>query len=207
MRDSSVKREWSDKPKGKACAHIANLLRQIDPALQYERSFDWLFVPTTRERTDEEHKVFSALLDHCQTRRHRHHKKALCDPGKLLSDASIGGAARRIQVDFFLPSFNKAIEFDERQHFTEERRVSLECYPAVPLGFDRDRWIRLCSPMIQDSEPPCRDWTRAFRDAVRDIRLARHGSPLVRIYYRDFGASECTVPGVIDLLKKTIDSA
>lgn len=199
-----MKLGWSDKPRGKACAHIAVILREIDPTIQYERKFDWLFVPRADERTEIERKVFSALRDHCQTTRQRHRVKATCDPEKMMFDDSIKGVARSLQLDFFLPSYNKAIEFDERQHFTDERRVSLECYENIPLGFDKDRWIQLCSPSIQDPDPPCRDWMRAFRDAVRDIRLADHGVPLVRIYYRDFGLSECSAPGAIDRLRNII---
>ena len=199
-----MKLEWSDKPRGKNCLHVAALLRVIDPALQCERKFEWLFVPRADERTEAEKKIFSSLRDHCRSTRHRHRVKATCDPETMLSDSSIKGVARKLELDFFLPSFNKAIEFDERQHFTEERHVTLESYESIPLGFNKDRWIQLCSPSIQDPDPPCRDWMRAFRDAVRDIRLADHGVPLVRIYYRDFGLSECSAPGAIDRLRNII---
>src|SRR5580704_9098219 len=82
--------------------------------------------------------------------------------------------------------------------------VSLGAVKAIILGFNKDRWIQLCSPSIQDPDPPCRDWMRAFRDAVRDIRLADHGVPLARIYYRDFDLSECSAPGAIDRLRNII---
>ena len=55
------------------------------------------------------------------------------------------------------------------------------------LSFYKKRWNKLCSSSIQDPDPPCRDWERAFRDAVRDIRAVQHGITIVRIYYRDFG--------------------
>ena len=58
------------------------------------------------------------------------------DPDALLADAKIKARARVLEVDFFLPSLNTAVEFDEKQHFTEERRISLQCYE--PAGFTRN---------------------------------------------------------------------
>jgi hypothetical protein len=199
-------RQWSDKPKGSACRAIFQLLRGIDPEVQCERKFDWLFVPRANERSELEKQVFSALREHCRQRKDRHPVKATCDPDALLADAKIKARARVLEVDFFLPSLNTAVEFDEKQHFTDERKISLQCYGSLPVGFSMKRWIGLCSPNIQDPDPPCRDWVRAFRDAVRDIRAAQHGIKLVRIYYRDFGKSECAAPGAGDRLRQIICS-
>ena len=195
-------RQWSDKPKGSACRAIFQLLRRIDPEVQCERKFDWLFVPRANERSELEKQVFSALCEHCRQRKDRHPVKAICNPDALLADAKIKARARVLEVDFFLPSLNAAVEFDERQHFTEERKISLQCYE--PPGFDKERWIQLCSSSIQDPDPPCRDWERAFRDAVRDIRAVQHGIKLVRIYYQDFGESECAAPGAGARLRQII---
>jgi hypothetical protein len=52
---------------------------------------------------------------------------------------------RALSCDFYLPAHRMIIEFDERQHFTLPRAASLKAYPtAVPLGFDKERWIALC---------------------------------------------------------------
>ena len=156
------------------------------------------------ERSDLEKNVFSELREHCRQRKARHPVKATCDPDTLLADAKIQARARVLEFDFFLPSWNSGIEFDERQHFTEERMISLRC--DEPVGFDKERWIQLCSSSIQDPDPPCRDWERAFRDAVRDTRAAQHGIKLVRIYYRDFEQAECAAPGAGDRLRQIICS-
>ena len=195
---------WTHQPRGKACRPIWQLLRQIDPAVQCERKFDWLFLPKSDERCDLEEKVLSALREHCRQRKDRHPDKARCDPDTLLADAEIKARTRVLEFDFFLPSVNTAIEFDEGQHFTEERKISLQCYGSLPVGFSVERWIGLCSPSRQDADPPCRDWQRAFRDAIRDIRAVQQGIGLVRIYYRDFDESECAMPGASGLLQEAI---
>jgi hypothetical protein len=47
--------------------------------------------------------------------------------------------------DFFIPSPGFIVEFDESQHFTWSRAISLENYPDnLPLGFPLKRWIDIC---------------------------------------------------------------
>jgi hypothetical protein len=195
MSPSSA-REWSGIPRGKACIPILQILRDIDPDTQCESKFPWLFVPRENEFAGLERRVASELRTHCCQTRHRHPVKAKCDPDKLFAKM-----ARRLEFDFFLPRLNTAVEFDERQHFTEERRVTLECYRGLEVAFDRERWAQLCSPKIQDPDPPCRDWRRAFRDAVRDIRATQQGLRLVRIYEDDFNSAKCADVGALDRLR------
>jgi hypothetical protein len=178
--------QWKVAPGGKLSRHLYPLLKALDPDLQCERTFDWLFLPRAVERTALETRLASALVDHCRASSGRDPRKALCDPDVLFADGRITGRSRRLEFDFYLPSFNVALEFDERQHFTDERRCTLELYDFIPDGFDLNRWIALCSPRIIDAFPPCRDWERAYRDAVRDLRARANGMPLVRLYYRDF---------------------
>jgi hypothetical protein len=83
----------------------------------------------------------------------------------------------RLAFDFYLAGTKVPIEFDERQHFTPLRAVSLRCYPAdVVVGFDRDRWIRLSEEIrAGDNDPPWRDEQRAFYDSIRDILAIEAG--------------------------------
>jgi hypothetical protein len=97
----------------------------------------------------------------------------------------------RLRPDAFLPKFNCLFEFDEVQHFTIERKKSLQVYPAnCVLGFNRDNYIELCDRSEQaahqkgaagyrkaTAEFPFeggRHAQRALFDAFRDLLPARH---------------------------------
>jgi hypothetical protein len=94
----------------------------------------------------------------------------------------------KLSFDFFIPSKNIVIEFDERQHFTLPRATSLRTYPKrAMLGFDKEKWIQLCGDInAGDNSPEYRDEQRAFYDAIRDIMAPRIGlKPVIRIYEAD----------------------
>lgn len=199
--------QWKATPGGKLSRHLFPLLKALDPDLQCERTFEWLFLPRAAERTALEIRLARTLIDHCWATRGRHPRKILCDPDVLFADGRITGRSRRLEFDFYLPRFNVAVEFDERQHFTDERRRTLELYDFIPDGFDLNRWMALCSPRIIDAFPPCRDWERAYRDAVRDLRARANGMPLVRLYYRDFSCPLVADVEVLSSLERSIDCA
>lgn len=95
---------------------------------------------------------------------------------------------RELAFDFYVPKVNLVIEFDERQHFTPLRAVSLLAYPDdVKLGFDRERWISLSEQIkAGDNSPIYRDEQRAFYDSIRDLCAPRFGlKPVVRIFEAD----------------------
>jgi hypothetical protein len=94
----------------------------------------------------------------------------------------------KLSFDFFIPEKNVVIEFDERQHFTLPRAVSLKAYSdRTTLGFDKEKWIKLCADInAGDNSPEYRDEQRAFYDAIRDIMAPRIGlKPVIRIYEAD----------------------
>lgn len=192
---------WTEGPKGKAARPFLQLLRQIDPNTQCERTFEWLWLPRSSERTHMEGQVFEALIAHCRATRHKHPVKALCDPDGLLRDETIRARSRILEIDFFLPSLGVAIEFDERQHFTEERAVTLDFLEGFSF---QPRWKSLCSPKIIDPAPPCRDWIRAFRDFVRDVRSSANSQTLLRVYYKDWDARACEAPDALNRLGKLL---
>ena len=93
------------------------------------------------------------------------------------------------RCDFFIPNPGFVLEFDESQHFTIPRKISLEQYPEnFKLGFDRERWIKLCEKInARDNDPPFRDEQRAWYDTLRDFLPVLLGlKPTVRLFARDF---------------------
>jgi hypothetical protein len=177
---------WSNKPRGKKSADLWSLLVKLGFEPQCEMHFDWLFVPTSEKRCPEEQKVLEALIKHCENNRMSHKKKCACNLSEAFADSKIKGRARTLEFDFYLPKPNIAIEFDERQHFTMERYESLNHYDGIQCHFSVKDWQGYCSNSIVDPDPICRDWQRAFRDAVRDIRASKHGVKLLRVHYKNY---------------------
>jgi hypothetical protein len=75
------------------------------------------------------------------------------------------------EVDFFVPSPGFILEFDERQHFTIPRKITLSLYPEnIKIGFDKNLWMRLCEELHEkDNDPKFRDEQRAWYDTLRDF--------------------------------------
>ena len=95
-------------------------------------------------------------------------------------------AKRNVQLrcDFVCESEKLIIEYDERQHFSEARKVSLLSYLDIPVYFDRELWIRACSDIqAKDGQPVNRDEVRAYYDSIRDIEASKNGYKLVRIMH------------------------
>ena len=107
-----------------------------------------------------------------------------------------------LRCDFVCEGQKLIIEYDERQHFSEARKIALQSYPDIPLCFDRDKWIKACGDIqSRDNSPKNRDESRAFFDSTRDIECAKHGYRLVRIMH---GQTDFEQPGAADALKKLI---
>ncbi len=66
------------------------------------------------------------------------------------------------RVDYFVPSKNLIVEFDESQHFTAPRAIALAHYPEnMLLGFSTTKWADLCAKLNKkDNDPPYRDEQR-----------------------------------------------
>jgi hypothetical protein len=97
-------------------------------------------------------------------------------------------------VDYFVPSRGIVFEFDESQHFTKQRAISLRLYPqTLRFGFDVNRWIRLCEELDQtDSDPVYRCEQRAWYDALRDFapfHASTHGAVRVKKTVRVYAKS------------------
>ena len=104
----------------------------------------------------------------------------------------VGVKTKRLPgCDYYIPEQSRIIEFDERQHFSVPRKISLLMYPeGVELGFDRLRYISLCEEIKavdNDKKVPHRDEQRAWLDTLRDFLPLIYGlKPIIRIYSRDF---------------------
>ncbi len=93
------------------------------------------------------------------------------------------------RCDFFVPNPGVIVEFDESQHFTLPRKITLELYPErLELGFDRRKWIALCERInARDNDPPYRDEQRAWYDTLRDFLPIMKGlKPTIRVFAKSF---------------------
>lgn len=91
--------------------------------------------------------------------------------------------------DFFVPDPGFIVEFDESQHFTQPRRITLKNYPEkVGLGVNKGRWIVLCEKInAKDSDPPYRDEQRAWHDTLRDfLPIIKGLKPTIRLFAKDY---------------------
>jgi hypothetical protein len=91
--------------------------------------------------------------------------------------------------DYYMPEHRLIVEFDESQHFTRPRLVSLSLYPGnLKLGFPLARWSDLCRRIdAMDDKPIDRDERRAWYDALRDLVPTIHGfEPTRRLYAGDY---------------------
>jgi hypothetical protein len=91
--------------------------------------------------------------------------------------------------DYFLLQRRQIVEFDESQHFSRPRLISLSLYPSdAHHGFSVARWMDLCRRIdAVDESPVDRDERRAWYDTLRDLVPALHGfRPTVRLYSEDY---------------------
>ena len=91
--------------------------------------------------------------------------------------------------DFFVPNQSFIVEFNESQHYTLPRKITLEMYPnELELGFNSEKWIALCEKInARDNDPPYREEQRAWYDTLRDFLPAIKGlKPTIRLFAGDF---------------------
>jgi hypothetical protein len=91
--------------------------------------------------------------------------------------------------DFYVPNPPFVLEFDESQHFSRPRLVSLSLYPKdFVSGFPIARWQELCRLIdAKDDTPFDRDERRAWYDTLRDLVPPLYGfTPTVRLYAVEF---------------------
>lgn len=139
------------------------LNRVFEGDIVCEKTFPWLKTP---EVLDEEYeKLVNALSSY-------------------RGDYNFAKKNVQLRCDFVCESQKIIIEYDERQHFSEARKISLNSYRQIPVLYDRDLWIKACEDIsAKDNVPVNRDEGRAYYDSVRDIESHRHGYKLIRIMH------------------------
>lgn len=208
---------WSEKSSEKKARFFENL-KQLDQSTICEVKFPWSIMPQTHERSEREAAIADALVENCRELRRNHELKIRGDPSikperKAEADADwmLGdercARSPAIAFDFFLPRLGVLLEFDEKQHFTLERRLTFDFYKFGEFVFT-DRWKSLCETFKQnDRHPPDRDWERAFKDAVRDLRSREHMIPLVRVFVGDFDERHFETRDILARLEAEIEQA
>ena len=166
-------------------ATLERLLRERDGGLQTEARFPWLTVPPLTAQGGVLAGIWRELS---------HHRG-------YVGFATAGFSPA---CDYYLPADNLVLEYDERQHFTIPRALSLAMYPSdMAFGFDRESWIRSCERIdAHDPSPEYRDEQRAYYDAVRDVLAAENGVRLVRVRHGD---QDWADPSASQKLRRLLD--
>ena len=159
----------------RACkVRVHELLSAIYGACHVNRSFPWSTRPEDYANT-----VIGTVLERIRAalgewRGHREFIKSAYVP----------------PCDYVISDPPFIVEFDESQHFSRSRLITLANYPEnFPLGFSRARWQELCRAIdASDDQPFDRDERRAWYDTLRDLLPTLHGfQPTVRIYAEEVG--------------------
>ncbi len=207
LRQFTIGAVKTKTPKGRAVLPFFELLKTIDPDVSPEHEFDWLFVPNSKERSDIDSLILMELRKDCQKNacRFKNRKKEAL-PENIFSDEKLKNKrTRKLEYDFYLPKYNLVIEFDEIQHFTPERALTYMHYPKEQFHYDINRWQELCIKHDRkDADPPERDWQRAYRDTIRDLRAKEHGIRLIRLYVNDFNGETLMNEGVKQQVQRLI---
>lgn len=148
------------------------LNRMFDGDIVCEKTYPWLKTPNKIEGTYK--RIYDAL-------------------SAYRGDTSFAKKNVTLRCDFVCEGQKLIIEYDERQHFSEARKISLEAYENVELEYDRMLWIKACREVkAKDNSPKNRDEIRAYYDSTRDIACYEQGYKLVRIMHGqiDFTAED-----------------
>ncbi|MDO9155216.1 MAG: hypothetical protein Q7U47_16160 [Paludibacter sp.] len=136
--------------------------------IETEKKFDWLKTPDHNDLPKEYLPIVKALSNYRnQNGFQKSHYQLLCD--------------------IVLEDHKLIIEYDENQHFSKARQITLENYPNnIRIHYSKGAWIKACEKInAKDNSPIDRDEKRAFYDTVRDIEAFKHEYKLVRIKHGD----------------------
>lgn len=98
-------------------------------------------------------------------------------------------SAKLPPCDYFISDPPFIVEFDESQHFSRARLVTLLNYPGeIKVGFSVSCWQDRCRKInAEDNQPFDRDERRAWYDTLRDLLPTVHGfEPTVRFYAEEY---------------------
>jgi hypothetical protein len=158
----------------RACKErVRQLLTAVYGECQVNYSFPWPANPREYEDTNVGETLRKVFVRLQNLRDHRDFVKSAQVP----------------RCDFYISDPPFILEFDESQHFTRARLVSLSGYPAdFDAGFSLTQWKDLCRLIdARDDDPPDRDERRAWYDTLRDMVPTLHGfKPTARFYANEF---------------------
>lgn len=163
---------------------LQRILQKSFGIIETEKRFEWLKTPNPEQIPAEYRKIAEALIKY-------RNQNTFLKPNYSLA------------CDIVIEERKIIIEYDENQHFSQARKITLENYPEnVKVYFPKDYWIEQCNKInAKDNHPVDRDEKRAYYDAVRDIEAFKHGYKLIRIKHGDF---DWTSENAIEYLNKII---
>jgi len=167
---SIPRRSWSAVSQKNA---LRRLLQEHYGQIETEKKFVWLRTPDQDNLPSEYVEIVTALSNY---RQHEGFKKSNYP----------------LSCDMVIEKHKLIIEYDETQHFSKAREITLDHYPSnVQLYYSKESWIEACKRInAKDNDPIDRDERRAYYDTVRDIEANRNGYKLVRIKHGDFNWEE-----------------
>jgi very-short-patch-repair endonuclease len=147
---------------------IQMLLQKHYGHIETEKKFGWLKTPNHNNLPEEYKEIVTAI-------------------SKYRNQNGFQKSNYFLSCDIVLNDKKLIIEYDENQHFSKARKISLENYPArIQLNYSKEKWIAACEKInAKDNNPIDRDEKRAYFDAVRDIEAFKHGYRLIRIKHGD----------------------
>jgi hypothetical protein len=158
----------------RACKErVRELLTAIYGDCLANHQFPWSSQPQDYAKT-----AIGAQLEHIRT--------AL---GDLRGHRDFIKSAQVPPCDYFVADPPFIVEFDENQHFSRPRLVTLDNYrDEITVGFSISRWQELCRSIdAKDDQPFDRDERRAWYDTLRDLVPIVHDfKPTVRLYAEEF---------------------
>ena len=151
--------------------------------METEKKFNWLKAPPIKNLSPEYHSTYKALK-------------------KYRGVDNFFRSNLHLACDFYFHEYKLIIEYDENQHFTLPRKISLEQYPPnIITYFSKSDWINSCNSIkSKDNNPPHRDEQRAFYDSVRDIEPSKNGYTLLRIKHNDYDWTSSEAENYIEKL-------
>ncbi len=167
---------------------LQKLLQQKFGIIETERKYEWLKTPDPDNPPEEYKNIIKALEEY----------------------RNQGGFLKRSHYpscDFVFEAHKLMFEYDENQHFSQARKISLENYPeTIHLCFSKNDWIDHCNKIkAKDNDPIDRDERRAYYDSIRDIEAYKHGYKLVRIKHGDFDWEDNNASAYLDRLLSRTD--
>lgn len=163
---------------------LQTVLQKSFGIIETEKKFEWLKTPNPEQLPAEYRKIVEALIKY-------RNQKTFLKPNYPLA------------CDIVIEQHKIIIEYDENQHFSQARKITLKNYPEnAKVYFPKDYWIEQCNKInAKDNHPVDRDEKRAYYDAVRDIEAFKHGYKLIRVKHGDF---DWTNENAIEYLSKIL---